>query len=67
MAAMSRRPDMLAGIAVILIERNIHRALPLADECLVLERGEVAWIGPAGAAGDEVLRHYLGDAMTVSG
>jgi ABC-type branched-subunit amino acid transport system ATPase component len=55
------------GIAVILIEQYVHRALAFADECLVLERGEVAWIGPAGAAGDEVLRHYLGEAMTVSG
>jgi branched-chain amino acid transport system ATP-binding protein len=56
-----------AGVAVIMIEQYVHRALAFADECLVLERGEVAWIGPAGAAGDEILRHYLGDAMTVSG
>jgi len=54
------------GIAVILIEQYVHRALAFADECLVLERGEVAWTGPAGAAGDEVLRHYLGEAMTAS-
>jgi branched-chain amino acid transport system ATP-binding protein len=55
------------GIAVILIEQYVHRALAFADECLVLERGEVAWTGPAGAAGDEVLRHYLGEAMAASG
>jgi branched-chain amino acid transport system ATP-binding protein len=55
------------GVAVIMIEQYVHRALVYADDCLVLERGEVAWTGPAGAAGDEVLRHYLGDAMTVTG
>jgi ABC-type branched-subunit amino acid transport system ATPase component len=55
------------GIAVIMIEQYVHRALAFADECMVLERGEVAWIGPAGAAGDEILRHYLGEAMSASG
>jgi branched-chain amino acid transport system ATP-binding protein len=55
------------GIAVIMIEQYVHRALAFADECLVLERGAVAWTGPASAARDEVLRHYLGEAMTVSG
>jgi branched-chain amino acid transport system ATP-binding protein len=54
------------GIAVIMIEQYVHRALAFADDCLVLERGEVAWSGPAGAAGAEVLRHYLGEAMTVT-
>jgi branched-chain amino acid transport system ATP-binding protein len=55
-----------AGVTVIMIEQYVHRALGFADECLVLQRGEVAWQGPASAARGEVLRHYLGDAMTAA-
>lgn len=53
-----------AGVTVIMIEQYVHRALAFADVSLVLQRGELAWIGPASAAGKEVLSHYLGDAMT---
>jgi branched-chain amino acid transport system ATP-binding protein len=53
-----------AGVAIIMIEQFAHRALAFADRCLVLQRGSVAWSGPASAAGDEVLRHYLGEAAT---
>jgi len=55
-----------AGVTVIMIEQYVHRALAFADECLVLQRGELAWAGPASAAGREVLSHYLGDVMTVA-
>jgi branched-chain amino acid transport system ATP-binding protein len=55
-----------AGVSVIMIEQYVHRALGFADECLVLQRGAVAWQGPAGSARGEVLRHYLGDAMTAA-
>jgi ABC-type branched-subunit amino acid transport system ATPase component len=54
------------GMAVILIEQYIHRALAFADECVVLQRGELAWQGPASAAHGEVLRHYLGESMTAA-
>jgi ABC-type branched-subunit amino acid transport system ATPase component len=52
-----------AGVTVIMIEQYVHRALAFADECLVLQRGAVAWSGPASAARSEVLSRYLGDAM----
>ena len=52
-----------AGVTVVMIEQYVHRALGFADECLVLQRGELAWRGPAAAAGTEVLSHYLGDAL----
>jgi ABC-type branched-subunit amino acid transport system ATPase component len=55
-----------AGVTVIMIEQYVHRALGFADECLVLQRGSVAWSGPARTAGNEVLSRYLGDAMTVA-
>jgi ABC-type branched-subunit amino acid transport system ATPase component len=54
------------GITVIMIEQYVHRALAFADDCLVLQRGAVAWSGSARAAGNEVLSRYLGDAMTAA-
>jgi len=53
-----------AGVAIIMIEQFAHRALDFADRCLVLQRGRAAWSGPASAAGNEVLRHYLGEAAS---
>jgi branched-chain amino acid transport system ATP-binding protein len=55
-----------AGVTLIMIEQYIHRALTFADECVVLQRGEVAWSGQAAAAHGAVLRHYLGGAMTAA-
>jgi ABC-type branched-subunit amino acid transport system ATPase component len=53
-----------AGVTVIMIEQYVHRALAFADHCVVLQRGQLAWRGPASGARSEVLRHYLGDALT---
>ncbi len=50
-----------------MIEQYVHRAVAFADECVVLQRGELAWSGPASAAHGAVLRHYLGEAMTAAG
>jgi ABC-type branched-subunit amino acid transport system ATPase component len=54
------------GVTVIIIEQYVQRALAFADECLVLQRGAVVWSGRAKSARGELLRHYLGDAMTPS-
>jgi branched-chain amino acid transport system ATP-binding protein len=51
-----------SGITVILIEQFIHRALTMADTCVILSRGHVAWSGKASDAGPEVLDSYLGQA-----
>jgi branched-chain amino acid transport system ATP-binding protein len=51
-----------AGITVLLIEQFIHRALALADDCVILSRGVVGWSGPARDAGPEILDRYLGEA-----
>ena len=53
-----------AGVTVVLIEQYVHRALDFADDCLILQRGSVAWHGPSSAAGAELLSGYLGEAMT---
>lgn len=51
-----------AGVAIVLIEQFVHRALAFADECAVISRGTAVWTGPASGAGDEVLGRYLGTA-----
>jgi ABC-type branched-subunit amino acid transport system ATPase component len=53
------------GTTIVAVEQYVHRALAFADECLVLSRGSVVWRGPAAAAGPEVLRHYIGEGMSV--
>ena len=52
------------GVTLLIIEQYVHRALQFADECLVLQRGSVAWHGAADGTGEDLLRHYLGDSMT---
>jgi len=51
-----------SGITIVLIEQFVHRALALADHCIILTRGRVGWSGPASEAGQEVLDRYLGEA-----
>ncbi len=51
-----------SGITVVLIEQFVHRALALADSCVILTRGRVGWSGPASEAHDEVIERYLGEA-----
>lgn len=55
-----------SGIAVVLIEQFVHRALQLADHCVILTRGRVGWSGAAADAGPEVLDRYLGEAAAPS-
>jgi branched-chain amino acid transport system ATP-binding protein len=52
-----------SGITIVLIEQFVHRALGLADQCVILTRGNVAWSGPADRAGQEVLDRYLGESV----
>jgi branched-chain amino acid transport system ATP-binding protein len=51
-----------SGITVVLSEQFVHRALAMADSCLILTRGHVGWYGPASEAGTEVINRYLGEA-----
>jgi len=52
------------GISVLLIEQFIHRALAMADDCVILSRGRIGWSGRAADAGSEVLDRYLGEATS---
>jgi len=55
------------GVTVVLIEQFIHRALGLADRCVILRQGSVAWSGPADQARQEVLDRYLGESAEAMG
>ena len=50
------------GVAVLLIEQYVQRALEFADRAVILRRGHVVWRGPASEAGGELVAGYLGDA-----
>ena len=49
-----------AGLTVVVIEQFVHRALALADQCVVLRRGEVSWSGRAAELDADDLGHYMG-------
>ena len=51
-----------SGITIVLSEQFVHRALSMADTCVILMRGRVGWSGPASEAGQEVIDRYLGEA-----
>jgi branched-chain amino acid transport system ATP-binding protein len=51
-----------SGITIVLTEQFVHRALAMADSCIILTRGHVGWSGPAAGAGQEVIDRYLGEA-----
>ena len=55
-----------SGITILLTEQFIHRALAMADDCVILTRGNVGWCGEAAAAGQEVIDRYLGEADTAT-
>jgi len=54
-----------SGITVVLSEQFVHRALAMADDCVILTRGKVSWSGGASEAGQEVIDRYLGEAGPV--
>lgn len=55
-----------SGITIVLSEQFVHRALSMADSCVILSRGHVGWSGPASEAGQEVLNRYLGEGETAT-
>jgi branched-chain amino acid transport system ATP-binding protein len=54
------------GVALLLVEQYINRALDIADEVVLLDRGEVAYHGsPADLDQDTVMQRYLGIETSV--
>jgi branched-chain amino acid transport system ATP-binding protein len=54
------------GVAVLLVEQFVERALEFADRAVILRRGRVAWEGAAADARSELVTEYLGDAPTTT-
>jgi branched-chain amino acid transport system ATP-binding protein len=50
-----------SGITMIIIEQFAHKALALADRCMILRRGRVTWAGEAASAESHLAEHYFGD------
>jgi branched-chain amino acid transport system ATP-binding protein len=49
------------GIALVVVEQYVQRALDLADTVYILSRGEVIHVGPAtDLEPDEIYERYLG-------
>ncbi len=50
------------GVALLLVEQYVERALELADQAVILRRGRVVWQGAASDAGSELVAGYLGES-----
>ncbi len=49
-----------SGVALLLVEQYVHRALELADQVVLLENGTVTFSGPPGEVdSDALVRSYL--------
>ncbi len=59
---LSRARD--EGMAVLLVEQFVDRALAFADRAVVLRGGSVSWSGPATDAHDVLAAGYLGERDT---
>jgi ABC-type branched-subunit amino acid transport system ATPase component len=57
------------GVALLLIEQNVHRCLDLADHAYVLARGEVTYEGPPEGLTDSSRLDdaYFGVTTTICG
>jgi branched-chain amino acid transport system ATP-binding protein len=49
------------GVAVLLVEQYVERALAFAETAIILRRGRRVWSGPAADAETELVAGYLGD------
>ena len=53
------------GVALLLVEQYVHRALEMADVVYLLNRGQVTFSGPPSELDeDELMRGYLGASLT---
>ena len=56
-----------AGLTILLVEQKARRALDIAHEGYVMERGQIVFSGPSAALKSEprIVQHYLGGAGVV--
>ena len=55
------------GVAIILIEQFVHRALAFADIATVVQRGRLVWSGAASEGAEQALSGYLGHSPAMDG
>jgi branched-chain amino acid transport system ATP-binding protein len=56
------------GVALLLVEQYVSKALALADHVYTLARGRITFAGePAELAGDDVFARYLGSSVATQG
>ncbi len=48
------------GLSILLVDKTLAELLPLADACVILERGRSVWHGPPAAITAEIEQRWLG-------
>mgnify|MGYP001203676897 CR=1 FL=1 len=48
------------GQSTLIIDKSLSELLPLADQCVILEKGRTAWTGQPDALDDDIRDRYLG-------
>ncbi len=48
------------GEAILIVDKTLRELLPLADDCVILERGVTVWSGPPGDLDGAVSDRFLG-------
>ena len=48
------------GEAILIVDKTLRELLPLADNCVILERGATVWSGPPGDLDGAVSDRFLG-------
>jgi len=56
-----------SGTALLLVEQHVHHALAIADDAIVMTKGEVAYAGPVSELGDLQARVLGGPESTSEG
>jgi branched-chain amino acid transport system ATP-binding protein len=51
-----------SGLTLIVIEQFAHKALAIADRCVILRRREISWQGTGSEAQAQLSAHYFGGA-----
>ncbi|RDB43804.1 ABC transporter ATP-binding protein [Halomonas sp. DQ26W] len=48
------------GQSTVIVDKSLSELLPLADQCVILEKGRTAWTGQPDALDDDIRDRYLG-------
>jgi branched-chain amino acid transport system ATP-binding protein len=48
------------GLSILMVDKTLSEILPLADHCVILEGGRVAWNGPPQSLTPDLANRYLG-------